>query len=80
MLAFETRRWRYPGAKEQAIRDEFGVSPPRYYQSLNVLINRPEALRHHPVLVNRLRRLRDARARARSRAGRPDEDADHPER
>lgn len=61
ILAFERRRWRYPGAKEQAIRDAFDISATRYYQVLNALIDRPEALAAAPVLVARLRRLRASR-------------------
>ena len=38
----------------------------RYYQVLNALIDRPEALAFDPLLVRRLRRLRAARQRARS--------------
>ena len=42
------------------------MSRPRYYQLLNTLIDRPEALAHDPMLVKRLRRLRQSRQRARS--------------
>jgi hypothetical protein len=66
ILAFERHWWKYAGAKEQAIRDQFGMSATRYYQILNALIDRPEALAHDPLLVKRLRRLRAARQRARS--------------
>jgi Protein of unknown function (DUF3263) len=66
ILAFERHWWRYAGAKEQAVRDQFGMSATRYYQVLNALIDRPEALAHDPLLVKRLRRLRAARQRARS--------------
>jgi hypothetical protein len=66
ILTFERRWWRHAGAKERAVRDEFGISPTRYYQALNALLDRPEALRHDPVLVQRLRRLREARQAARS--------------
>lgn len=65
MLAFERRWWRRAGAKEQAIRDTFGLSATRYYQLLNRLLEEPEALAHDPVLVSRLRRLRASRAPAR---------------
>lgn len=61
VLAFEHRRWVHPGAKEQAILDEFGLSGPRYYQLLNALIDRSEAFVHDPMLVKRLRRLRGSR-------------------
>ena len=61
VLALEGRYWRTPGAKEQAIREQLGLSPTRYYQLLNGLLDRPEALAHAPVLVNRLRRIRESR-------------------
>lgn len=63
MLAFERRWWKHAGSKEQAIRDTFGLSATRYYQLLNGLLDDPEALKHDPVLVGRLRRLRASRAR-----------------
>lgn len=66
ILAFERQWWRHAGAKEQAIREEFGLSAARYYQLLGALIDRPEALRHDPMLVKRLLRLREARMAARS--------------
>lgn len=71
ILAFERQWWKHAGAKERAVRDRFGCSPTRYYQALNALLDRPEALRHDPVLVQRLRRLREARQRARSAVPRP---------
>src|SRR5438874_4392172 len=66
VLAFERQWWRHAGAKEQAIRDMFGVSATRYYQMLNALLDNPAALAHDAVLVKRLRRLRATRARART--------------
>ena len=66
VLDFERQWWKYAGAKEQAVRDKFDMSSTRYYQVLNALIDRPEALAHDPLLVRRLRRLRAARQRARS--------------
>jgi Protein of unknown function (DUF3263) len=67
-LSIERQRWKYAGAKDQTIRETFGESSTRYYQRLNTLIDRPEALAHDPGLVRRLRRLREARQRARSAA------------
>jgi hypothetical protein len=69
MLAFERQWWRRPGAKETAIRDRFGMTPTRYYQVLNALVDRPDALAADPLLVQRLRRLRLARQRTRSSQG-----------
>jgi len=66
ILAFERHWWKYAGAKEQAVRELFDMSATRYYQVLNALLDRPEALEADPMLVKRLRRLRAARQRARS--------------
>ena len=69
VLAFERQWFRYPGAKEHAVHELFGLSGTRYYQILNALIDRPEALAYDPMLVKRLRRVRASRRLARS-AGR----------
>lgn len=66
ILAFERQWWKYAGAKEQAIRDLFGMSATRYYQVLNALIDTPAALAADPMLVKRLRRMRASRQRQRS--------------
>jgi hypothetical protein len=65
MLDFERRWWRQPGAKEQAIRDTFSMSPTRYYQTLNTLLDLPGAATYDAALVNRLQRLRGAAVRGR---------------
>ncbi|MGN9795505.1 DUF3263 domain-containing protein [Streptomyces sp. OZ13] len=61
VLAMERRSWPGPGAKERAVREQLGISPVRYYQLLNALLDDARALAHDPVTVNRLRRVRDAR-------------------
>ncbi len=66
MLSMERLWWKYAGAKEQAIREKFDLSAARYYQVLNALIDRDDALAHDPLLVKRLRRLRAQRQRTRS--------------
>lgn len=66
MLELERSWWKYQGAKEQVVRDRFGVSATRYYQELNALIDQPAALAADPLTVRRLRRLRAARQRQRS--------------
>ena len=66
ILEFERQWWKYAGAKETAVREQFDMSATRYYQVLNALIDRPEALEVDPLLVRRLRRLRAARQRQRS--------------
>jgi hypothetical protein len=67
LLAFE-RDWAgRVGNREAAIRHEFGVSSARYYQMLYALIDSSRAVRHDPLLVRRLQRLRESRRRARTR-------------
>lgn len=66
VLAFERQWWKYAGAKEEAIKELFSMSPTRYYQVLNALVDRPEALAADPMLVKRLRRLRASRQKARA--------------
>jgi Protein of unknown function (DUF3263) len=61
ILEFEKNWWRYAGAKESAIKELFDLTPPAYYQLLNNLIDRPDALAAAPMLVKRLRRIREAR-------------------
>jgi hypothetical protein len=70
VLVFERSWWRSPGAKEHEILDALGMTATRYYQLLNELIDRPEALVFDPALVTRLRRQRAKRHRLRS--ARPD--------
>ena len=66
VLAFERQWWQYAGAKELAIKEMFDLSPTRYYQVLNEVIDNPAALAEDPLLVRRLRRLRTSRQKARS--------------
>lgn len=66
LLAFESRWRAHAGAKEEAIRRELGMPPARYYQLLGRLIDTADALEHDPMLVKRLRRVRDDRDRARA--------------
>lgn len=66
VLAFERQWWRFPGAKESAIKEMFDLTPARYYQLLNDLIDRPAAMAADPMLVKRLRRMRESRQKARS--------------
>lgn len=61
ILEFEKQWWQYAGAKESSIRELFQIPPSRYYEILNHLIDRDEALAVAPMLVKRLRRMREAR-------------------
>jgi uncharacterized protein DUF3263 len=65
ILDFERDWWRSPTPKAVAIRERFGLSAARYYQALNRLIDQPHALEYDPMLVRRLRRMREGRRRKR---------------
>lgn len=66
LLDFEARWQRHAAAKEEAVRTELNLSPARYYQLLGRLIDTGDAVAYDPLLVHRLRRLRDARERERA--------------
>ncbi|PRB14433.1 DUF3263 domain-containing protein [Microbacterium sp. MYb62] len=66
ILALEAAWPRHGGAKEEVIRVQLGMSAARYYQLLGRLIESDVALEYDPMLVRRLRRIRDTRARRRS--------------
>jgi hypothetical protein len=70
ILDFETRTFIGAGAKEQAIREEFGLGATAYYQQLNAMLGSQAALAHNPALVKRLLRLRARHQRIRSAQGR----------
>ncbi|MEO6121415.1 MAG: DUF3263 domain-containing protein [Acidimicrobiales bacterium] len=65
ILDFERTWWTEAGPKEEAIKRNFTISPGRYYQLLSELLESSDALGYDPLVVRRLRRLRDRRRRAR---------------
>ena len=65
ILALEAAWPRHSGAKEETIRSKLGMSPARYYQLLGRMIDTADALEYDPMLVKRLRRVRDLRDQAR---------------
>ena len=68
-LAFERQWWRYAASKEDAIRVQFDMNATRYYQKLNTLLDKPDAMAEDPALVRRLQRVADSRSRARHQRG-----------
>ncbi|WP_093837691.1 DUF3263 domain-containing protein [Streptomyces aidingensis] len=65
VLELAGRNWSGRAAWERAIRERLDMSPTRYHQLLNALLDDPRALAHAPVTVNRLRARRDERRAAR---------------
>ena len=72
ILDFEREWWQHPGAKEDAIRQTFGLSPARYYQVLGKLMDSEAALAYDPMLVKRLQRVREDRRSSRQKRINPD--------
>jgi hypothetical protein len=70
ILDFERSWWTETGPKDTAIRERFELSGTRYYQLLTELLDDPDALEYDPLLIRRLRRVRERRRRARVE-GRP---------
>lgn len=66
ILAFEEDWVTHAGAKDEAVRARFDLTPTGYHQLLNRLIDLPAAEAHAPRLVRRLRRRRTARQEQRS--------------
>ena len=66
ILDFERQWWKYAGIKDAAIKELFQISAKQYYELLNNLIDRSNALAASPLLIKRLRRLREARIASRS--------------
>lgn len=61
VLEFERQRWQFAGAKDQAIRETFDLSPTRYGQILVAALSKPQALVYDAQLVRRLQRRMRAR-------------------
>lgn len=65
ILDFERGWWSQPDSKEASIRRQLAMSSTRYYQVLGTLVDSTEALAYDPLVVRRLRRVRDRRRRMR---------------
>lgn len=61
ILAFAEHAPRAAGVREEAVRARLGISPMRYYQRLNALVDEPAARASHPLLIGRLERMRERR-------------------
>jgi len=65
IIEFERTWWSEDSSKETIIRERFELSTTRYYELLGDLIDSDEAYEYDPLVIRRLRRLRDRRRRAR---------------
>lgn len=65
VLDFEGSWWQEGGPKEVRIREQLELSPTRYYALLQELMESAEAMEYSPLVVRRMRRMRERRRRAR---------------
>jgi hypothetical protein len=65
ILDFERSWWQLEGPKEAAIREQLALSPTRYREILHRLCDSPAAWAYDPLVIQRVRRARDRRRRAR---------------
>ena len=65
ILEFERAWWSHDQPKHEAIADRFSLTSAEYYERLNELIDADDALAHDPLVVRRLRRMRDRRRQER---------------
>ena len=64
ILDFEATPWQR-GNKADGIAELFDLSASRYYELLNGILDKDSAVHYSPLLVKRLRRLREARVSSR---------------
>ena len=67
LLEFERATWKYPGNRDAAVLERFGLSRTAYLQRLLALVEHPAAAAYDPLVVGQIRRRLD-HARA-TRAG-----------
>lgn len=67
IIDVETSWWKIEKTKERAIRTRTGLTVSQYYIVLSQLLDNPEFWKMDPVLVDRLRRLRDGRLEERGK-------------
>lgn len=65
ILEFERTWWTDDQPKDAAIADQFALTTAEYYELLTTLVDSDEALEHDPLVIRRLRRMRDRRRRER---------------
>jgi hypothetical protein len=67
ILDFEASWWHFPEPKDRAIRDYLGMSSTRYYQVLRRLVDDDEAALQYPLVIKRLRKMKEDRKKALAR-------------
>lgn len=66
MLELADAHFKYPGARDARIRDQFDISPTTFWLQVDRLLCYPPTRAWNPMLVGRLTRLQEKRRAARS--------------
>lgn len=66
ILALAAAHYRHPAKREADARDQLGLSPVAFWVAVDRILDDPAAMAAEPMIVKRLRRLREARRRLRS--------------
>ena len=61
IIEFERSAWKSSETKQKSIRQTFSISPARYYQLRDSLLDKPEAVQFDPMVIKRLQRDRKVR-------------------
>ena len=67
ILDFEASWWHFPEPKDRAIRDYLDMSSTRYYQALRRLVDDDDAALQYPLVIERLRKMKEDRKKALAR-------------
>lgn len=66
ILDLERQWWQFSGTKEQRIREDLDLSLTQFYMRLNRMVDDPRVEAADPLLVRRVRRIRESRQASRS--------------
>ena len=67
MLDLAGQTFKYAGSLETEAQKQFGLTPTRYWQEINRLLNHPAAHQHNPALARRLTQRRRPQQRLNTR-------------
>lgn len=67
MLDLAGQHFKYAGSLEDQAREQFGLTPTRYWQEINRIIDTQAAHQHNPALARRLTTRRRPRQRLKTR-------------
>jgi hypothetical protein len=67
MIDLAAGNYKYAGSLEDLVKQQFGLSPTRYWQEMNRLLQTAEAVAYRPEVVRRLNSRRRPQTRLQQR-------------